>query len=67
MLKAPGTSYFQICDFGTSKFASSTVTMSSTAGTCAWMAPEVAREEKASQKSDVWSFGVVSHLTQLPH
>lgn len=52
---------FQICDFGTSKFASHTATMSSSAGTAAWMAPEVVRQEKASEKSDVWSYGVVSN------
>uniref|UniRef100_A0A8C9VPH4 Mitogen-activated protein kinase kinase kinase n=1 Tax=Scleropages formosus TaxID=113540 RepID=A0A8C9VPH4_SCLFO len=49
----------KISDFGTSKELSDNSTKMSFAGTVAWMAPEVIRNEPVSEKVDVWSFGVV--------
>uniref|UniRef100_A0A4W3J850 Mitogen-activated protein kinase kinase kinase n=1 Tax=Callorhinchus milii TaxID=7868 RepID=A0A4W3J850_CALMI len=49
----------KISDFGTSKQLSDKSTKMSFAGTVAWMAPEVIRNEPVSEKVDIWSFGVV--------
>ncbi|KAJ8020060.1 Mitogen-activated protein kinase kinase kinase 13-B [Holothuria leucospilota] len=49
----------KISDFGTSKEWNEKSTKMSFAGTVAWMAPEVIRNELCSEKVDVWSFGVV--------
>lgn len=49
----------KISDFGTSKELSDKSTKMSFAGTVAWMAPEVIRNEPVSEKVDIWSFGVV--------
>ncbi|XP_078621077.1 mitogen-activated protein kinase kinase kinase 13-like isoform X2 [Branchiostoma floridae x Branchiostoma japonicum] len=49
----------KISDFGTSKLWSDRSTQMSFAGTVAWMAPEVIRNEPVSEKVDIWSFGVV--------
>ena len=49
----------KICDFGNSKYIKDLETCNSMAGTPGWMAPEVIRNEKCSEKMDVWSFGVV--------
>lgn len=49
----------KICDFGNSKFIKDLESCNSMAGTPGWMAPEVIRNEKCSEKIDVWSFGVV--------
>uniref|UniRef100_A0A8C7H7W5 Mitogen-activated protein kinase kinase kinase 12 n=1 Tax=Oncorhynchus kisutch TaxID=8019 RepID=A0A8C7H7W5_ONCKI len=49
----------KISDFGTSKEMSDKSTKMSFAGTVAWMAPEVIRNEPVSEKVDIWSFGVV--------
>uniref|UniRef100_A0AAZ3PF28 Mitogen-activated protein kinase kinase kinase n=1 Tax=Oncorhynchus tshawytscha TaxID=74940 RepID=A0AAZ3PF28_ONCTS len=49
----------KISDFGTSKELSDKSTQMSFAGTVAWMAPEVIRNEPVSEKVDIWSFGVV--------
>uniref|UniRef100_A0A8C7IBW8 mitogen-activated protein kinase kinase kinase n=1 Tax=Oncorhynchus kisutch TaxID=8019 RepID=A0A8C7IBW8_ONCKI len=49
----------KISDFGTSKEMSDKSTKMSFAGTVAWMAPEVIRNEPISEKVDIWSFGVV--------
>lgn len=49
----------KITDFGTSRQWNERSTKMSFAGTVAWMAPEVIRNELASEKVDVWSFGVV--------
>eukprot|EP01135_Chromosphaera_perkinsii_P007588 Nk52_evm44s914 gene=Nk52_evmTU44s914 len=49
----------KITDFGTSKEVGETSTNMTFAGTVAWMAPEVVRNEPCSEKVDVWSFGVV--------
>uniref|UniRef100_A0A5F5PUA9 Mitogen-activated protein kinase kinase kinase n=1 Tax=Equus caballus TaxID=9796 RepID=A0A5F5PUA9_HORSE len=53
------TDAVKISDFGTSKELSDKSTKMSFAGTVAWMAPEVIRNEPVSEKVDIWSFGVV--------
>ncbi|KAJ3586579.1 hypothetical protein NHX12_012976 [Muraenolepis orangiensis] len=49
----------KISDFGTSRELTDKSTKMSFAGTVAWMAPEVIRNEPVSEKVDIWSFGVV--------
>ncbi|XP_077544379.1 mitogen-activated protein kinase kinase kinase 13-B-like isoform X1 [Haemaphysalis longicornis] len=49
----------KISDFGTSRQWSERSTKMSFAGTVAWMAPEVIRNEPCSEKVDIWSYGVV--------
>uniref|UniRef100_W8AXP7 Mitogen-activated protein kinase kinase kinase n=1 Tax=Ceratitis capitata TaxID=7213 RepID=W8AXP7_CERCA len=49
----------KISDFGTSKEWNEKSTKMSFAGTVAWMAPEVIRNEPCSEKVDIWSYGVV--------
>eukprot|EP00118_Oscarella_pearsei_P024877 m.307006 g.307006 ORF g.307006 m.307006 type:complete len:615 (+) comp41806_c0_seq1:3138-4982(+) len=49
----------KISDFGTAKELGEKSTRMSFAGTVAWMAPEVIRNELCSEKVDVWSYGVV--------
>ncbi|XP_010555009.1 PREDICTED: serine/threonine-protein kinase EDR1-like isoform X2 [Tarenaya hassleriana] len=50
----------KVCDFGLSRMKHHTFLSSkSTAGTPEWMAPEVLRNEPASEKCDVYSFGVI--------
>lgn len=49
----------QISDFGVSRTRHEQSTKMSFAGTVAWMAPEVIKNEKCSEKVDVWSYGVV--------
>jgi len=51
----------KISDFGTSREWSDKSIRMSFAGTVAWMAPEVIRNEPCSEKVDVWS---VSQLSQ---
>ncbi|CAJ0948583.1 unnamed protein product [Ranitomeya imitator] len=63
-LKSPNvlvthTDAVKISDFGTSKELSDKSTKMSFAGTVAWMAPEVIRNEPVSEKVDIWSFGVL--------
>ncbi|XP_053327733.1 mitogen-activated protein kinase kinase kinase 13 [Spea bombifrons] len=63
-LKSPNvlvthTDTVKISDFGTSKELSDKSTKMSFAGTVAWMAPEVIRNEPVSEKVDIWSFGVL--------
>ena len=48
----------KISDFGTSQQYSEHSTKMSFAGTVAWMAPEIIRNEPCSEKVDIWSFGV---------
>lgn len=49
----------KISDFGTCRQWSERSTKMSFAGTVAWMAPEVIRNEPCSEKVDIWSYGVV--------
>jgi mitogen-activated protein kinase kinase kinase 13 len=49
----------KISDFGTSREWNEISTKMSFAGTVAWMAPEVIRNEPCSEKVDIWSFGIV--------
>ncbi|KAJ0914823.1 putative protein kinase TKL-CTR1-DRK-2 family [Helianthus annuus] len=50
----------KVCDFGMSRMKHHTFLSSkSTAGTPEWMAPEVLRNEPATEKCDVYSFGVI--------
>lgn len=49
----------KISDFGTSRQWNEVSTRMSFAGTVAWMAPEIIRNEPCSEKVDIWSFGVV--------
>lgn len=55
------TFFFQLCDFGASRFIGSTTKMS-LAGTFPWMAPEVIQSMPVSESCDTWSYGVVSLL-----
>ena len=48
----------KVADFGISRVKGMTATMTRI-GTPQWMAPEVLREEKYSEKADIWSYGVV--------
>ena len=48
----------KISDFGTSQQWSEHSTKMSFAGTVAWMAPEIIRNEPCNEKVDIWSFGV---------
>lgn len=49
----------KISDFGTSREWNEKSTRMTFAGTVAWMAPEIIRNEPCSEKVDIWSFGVV--------
>ncbi|XP_076316774.1 mitogen-activated protein kinase kinase kinase 13-like [Tachypleus tridentatus] len=49
----------KISDFGTCRQWNEISTRMSFAGTVAWMAPEIIRNEPCSEKVDIWSFGVV--------
>ena len=60
----------KITDFGTSRQWNERSTKMSFAGTVAWMAPEVIRNELCSEKVDIWSFGVVLWellTTEIPY
>lgn len=50
----------KISDFGTSReYQNEKSTKMSFAGTVAWMAPEVIKNEPCSEKVDIWSYGIV--------
>ncbi|XKL60178.1 hypothetical protein PGB90_001194 [Kerria lacca] len=49
----------KISDFGTCREWNEISTKMSFAGTVAWMAPEIIRNEPCSEKVDIWSYGVV--------
>lgn len=51
--------FFQICDFGASKFLTHTTHMT-VVGTFPWMAPEVIQSLPVSETCDTYSYGVVS-------
>lgn len=48
----------KVCDFGLARVKSASATMSRV-GTPQWMAPELLREDRYSEKVDVFSFGVI--------
>ena len=48
------TDQLKISDFGTSRALGDKRTQMTFAGTVAWMAPEMIREEPCSEKVDVW-------------
>ncbi|CAH0547122.1 unnamed protein product [Brassicogethes aeneus] len=49
----------KISDFGTCRTFNGISEKMTFAGTVAWMAPEVIKEQACSEKVDVWSFGIV--------
>ncbi|XP_038691405.1 serine/threonine-protein kinase CTR1-like isoform X2 [Tripterygium wilfordii] len=50
----------KVCDFGLSRSKAKTfLSTKKAAGTPAWLAPEVLRNEASNEKSDVYSFGVI--------
>lgn len=49
----------KISDFGTSREWNEISIKMTFAGTVAWMAPEIIRNEPCSEKVDIWSYGVV--------
>lgn len=49
----------KISDFGTSRQWNEISTKMSFAGTVAWMAPEIIKNEPCNEKVDIWSYGVV--------
>ncbi|RLN67568.1 hypothetical protein BBJ28_00015387 [Nothophytophthora sp. Chile5] len=53
----------KLTDFGISRERSEDQTMTAEIGTISWIAPEVLRGERYSEKADVYSFGVI--LTEL--
>lgn len=60
------TDAVKISDFGTSKGLSDKSTKMSFAGTVAWMAPEVIRNEPVSEKVDIWWVGLPGRLEAPP-
>jgi serine/threonine protein kinase len=57
----------KVCDFGISRAATTMNTMTAV-GTPQWMSPEVLRNERYSEKADVYAYGVVlwELLTRTP-
>ena len=51
--------YLKITDFGTSRVIGSHSTVMTVIGSCAWMAPEMIRNERCNDKVDVWSYGIL--------
>ncbi|XP_059470290.1 mitogen-activated protein kinase kinase kinase 13 isoform X3 [Neocloeon triangulifer] len=49
----------KISDFGTCRQWNEISTKMSFAGTVAWMAPEVIRNEPCNEKVDIWSYGIL--------
>ena len=54
----------KISDFGTSREWNEKSTKMSFAGTVAWMAPEVIRNEPCSEKVDIWCVSLVVRLLE---
>jgi serine/threonine protein kinase len=48
----------KICDFGMARVKSLGVTMTKL-GTLQWVAPEVLRDERYSEKADIYSFAIL--------
>jgi len=48
----------KVCDFGLARIQVSTITMTKV-GTPRWVAPEVLKDERYSEKADVYSYGVI--------
>ena len=70
-LKSPnvlvsGTNQLKVNDFGNNRSLGKKNTRMTFAGTVAWMAPEMIREEPCSEKVDVWSFGAAGCCSPLP-
>lgn len=61
------TDAVKISDFGTSKELSDKSTKMSFAGTVAWMAPEVIRNEPVSEKVDIWWVALPGRLGSPAH
>jgi hypothetical protein len=53
----------KVCDFGTSKLLSMDMTMTGRIGTIRYMSPEVIRNERYDQRSDIYSFAIVMYET----
>ncbi|TMW69765.1 hypothetical protein Poli38472_001921 [Pythium oligandrum] len=53
----------KLTDFGISRELDEDLTMTAEIGTVSWIAPEVLRGERYSEKADVYSFGVI--MTEL--
>eukprot|EP00163_Fabomonas_tropica_P006392 TRINITY_DN1595_c0_g1_i4.p1 TRINITY_DN1595_c0_g1~~TRINITY_DN1595_c0_g1_i4.p1 ORF type:complete len:608 (+),score=82.55 TRINITY_DN1595_c0_g1_i4:147-1970(+) len=49
----------KVCDFGLSRDISSDATMTKMVGTPHWMAPEILKGEKYSEKADVYSYALL--------
>eukprot|EP00002_Diphylleia_rotans_P009051 TRINITY_DN1906_c0_g1_i6.p1 TRINITY_DN1906_c0_g1~~TRINITY_DN1906_c0_g1_i6.p1 ORF type:complete len:617 (-),score=115.92 TRINITY_DN1906_c0_g1_i6:770-2620(-) len=49
----------KVCDFGLSKFKAEDRTMTVVIGTIQWTAPEIVRDEKYTEKADIYSFGII--------
>ncbi|KDO35386.1 TKL protein kinase [Saprolegnia parasitica CBS 223.65] len=60
----------KLTDFGTSRFRADDLTMTAEIGTAAWIAPEVLKGVRYTEKADIYSFGVMmSELdtTEIPY
>ncbi len=49
----------KITDFGTSRQIDGHSTVMTVVGSCAWMAPELIRNEPCNDRVDVWSYGIL--------
>eukprot|EP01125_Pyxidicula_operculata_P012537 TRINITY_DN411_c1_g1_i1.p1 TRINITY_DN411_c1_g1~~TRINITY_DN411_c1_g1_i1.p1 ORF type:complete len:630 (-),score=86.53 TRINITY_DN411_c1_g1_i1:240-2063(-) len=49
----------QVADFGLSRIHAANTSTMTHLGTPLWLAPEIVREERYSEKADVWSYGVI--------
>lgn len=54
----------KISDFGTSREWNEISTKMSFAGTVAWMAPEIIRNEPCSEKVDIW-YNILSFISNI--
>lgn len=51
--------YLKITDFGTCRVMDNQSTVMTVVGSCAWMAPELIRNEPCNGRVDVWSYGIL--------